>query len=151
MAREVWGTYSVRDHLGPQPWAADVILYDRLVVPVPPDRAGPEGAQEWNRWEHMGWAPDRQRQLLTILGNRAMSFEWNAQLRQQWSILWHESLAQLAETVTTEARRPSLSQPYQMTPQVLMTGLPARVTAVNAVATFRSLLTSSRTRFSYVR
>ena len=35
MGREVWGTYSVRDHLEPQPWASDGLLYGRLVIPVP--------------------------------------------------------------------------------------------------------------------
>ena len=33
--REVWAAYSVRDHLGKKPFVADVMLYDRLVIPTP--------------------------------------------------------------------------------------------------------------------
>jgi hypothetical protein len=33
--KEVWATYSVRDHLAPKAFVADVMLYDRLVIPVP--------------------------------------------------------------------------------------------------------------------
>ena len=60
MGREVWGTYSVRDHLREHPWAADVLLYDRLVVPVPPEPGDPRDPAEWARWQDNGWQPGRQ-------------------------------------------------------------------------------------------
>lgn len=31
----LWGTFSVADHLRRRPFVADVLLYDRLIVPVP--------------------------------------------------------------------------------------------------------------------
>ena len=34
MSREVWATYSVKDHLDRRALAADVMLYDRLVFRV---------------------------------------------------------------------------------------------------------------------
>ena len=37
MPREVWGTFSVADHLREQAFVADILLYDRLVILVPPD------------------------------------------------------------------------------------------------------------------
>ena len=36
MARERWGSFSVRDHLNTRALATDVLLYDRLIFPVPP-------------------------------------------------------------------------------------------------------------------
>ncbi len=40
----LWGTFSVVDHLRRRPFVADVLLYDRLVVPVP------DGDEEVKRW-----------------------------------------------------------------------------------------------------
>ncbi len=34
MARLLWGCYSVADHLEPRAFVADLLLYDRLVIPV---------------------------------------------------------------------------------------------------------------------
>ena len=44
---ELWGTCSVRDHLARNAFVAEVLLFDRLVVPVPP--AGDE-TEEKERW-----------------------------------------------------------------------------------------------------
>jgi hypothetical protein len=35
MSTEVWATYSVEDHLDRRALAADIMLFDRLVFPVP--------------------------------------------------------------------------------------------------------------------
>lgn len=56
MPSRLWGVYSVADHLAPNAFAADLILYDRIVVPVP------DGDDE--RWERNGWDPERQAALL---------------------------------------------------------------------------------------
>ena len=50
---ETWGTYSVRDHCRRRPFVADVLLYDRLVIPCPPDE------YEAERWESKDWQPER--------------------------------------------------------------------------------------------
>src|SRR4051794_5790277 len=60
--RELWGTFSVRDHCEERPFVADVMLYDRLIVPVPSD------STEWERWQHpdQDWDPARQKRLLDV-------------------------------------------------------------------------------------
>lgn len=139
MGREVWGTYSVRDHLQEHPWAADVLLYDRLVIPVPPAPGSSEDPAEWARWQANGWEPERQQELLTVLGERAYPVPWTPFLRQQWSDLHAESVAGLARQLGADAHRPTAADPYLATAMVVgQQDLPSRVTAVTAVATYRS-------------
>jgi hypothetical protein len=45
--KEVWATYSVRDHLAPKAFVADVMLYDRLVIPVPAEN----DESHWAEWD----------------------------------------------------------------------------------------------------
>jgi hypothetical protein len=137
VGREVWGTYSVRDHLQEHPWAADVLLYDRLVIPVPPDSAEDPG--EWSRWQASGWQPEWQQELLTVLGDRAYQVPWTPFLRDQWSVLHAGAQAGLARQLDAEAHRPTAANPFVATAMVVGRGLPSRVTAVTAVATYRSL------------
>jgi hypothetical protein len=73
--RRLWGCYSVADHLEPRAFVADLLLYDRLVIPTP-------AADDLDRWEAR-WDPDRQRRLLDILGPFAERMEWNIRLRGQ--------------------------------------------------------------------
>lgn len=51
---ELWGTFSVTDHRRRRAFIADVLLYDRLAIPIP------DGVDEWNRWERSGRDPERQ-------------------------------------------------------------------------------------------
>src|SRR5271166_1108642 len=53
MGKQVWGTFSVKDHCDLRAFVAEVMLYDRLVIPVPPN------ATERARWEDLGWDPAR--------------------------------------------------------------------------------------------
>jgi hypothetical protein len=61
--RELWGTFSVRDHLDERPFVADLMLYDRLIVPVPSDD------EERARWEQpeFAWNPARQSRVLRVI------------------------------------------------------------------------------------
>ena len=52
MGREIWGTYSVKDHMAAEAFLADLMFYDRLVLPVPE-----RGAE--SKWEKHGWGPAR--------------------------------------------------------------------------------------------
>ena len=80
MIRPRWGTFSVRDHLKEQAFVSELLLYDRLVVPVPP----PKNPAEWQRWADNKWNPDRQAQLLEILGkDLCVRLPWTEELRQQ--------------------------------------------------------------------
>lgn len=127
MGRETWGTYSVRDHLQPQAFVADAMLYDRLVVPVPPENPEHEHATEWARWQREGWQPERQAELLDILGPLAYPVEWGSAMRGEWEKRW------VASKVEGES-----TTPYHVTGGVLAADLPPNVTAVTAVATYTS-------------
>jgi hypothetical protein len=127
VGRETWGTYSVRDHLVQRAFVADVMLYDRLVLPVPPLEPDEEHQREWKRWEGEGWEPHRQTELLGLLGPIAYPVPWGSTMRTEWERKW--IAAQIAGESTT---------PYQVTGGVLAAGLPANVTAVTAVATYPS-------------
>ena len=75
MSRERWGTFSVADHLRPRAFVADVLLYDRLVIPYPPT------PDERARWTGLKWYPDQLDQKLEILGDEmTIRAPWN-----QWT------------------------------------------------------------------
>jgi len=68
---EVWGTFAVNDHLLPQAFLREVLLFDRLVVPVP------SSDEERKRWfapnpddPDESWNPDRLDELLAVLGTQ---------------------------------------------------------------------------------
>ncbi|MGA8155726.1 MAG: hypothetical protein WB822_05825 [Rhodoplanes sp.] len=90
MSRELWATYSVRDHLEPRGLAADVMLFDRLVFPVPEtslfDMSRPEvpavvewrrNPEEWKRWQKEGWEPESQEHLLDMLRPVIRKIPWD--------------------------------------------------------------------------
>ncbi len=60
MPSERWGAFSVIDHIDAGALAADVLLYDRLVLPVPQDKA------EEERWKFHNWQPDLQKQRIDV-------------------------------------------------------------------------------------
>jgi hypothetical protein len=80
MAQQLWGTYSVADHCTAYPFVADMVLYDRLLIPVPPA----DDYDEWKRWESKEWKPARQRLLLDELGDYVRRVPWTSHLREQW-------------------------------------------------------------------
>jgi len=96
MAQQLWGTYSVADHCTAYPFVADMILYDRLLVPIPP--AGDE--DEWTRWDTEQWKPARQRLLLRELGDFVRPVPWTSQLREQWNLMAPRSASASADDVT---------------------------------------------------
>jgi hypothetical protein len=94
MSRELWATYSVRDHLAPRNLAVDVMLFDRLVFPVPavgsfPENSGPPtkngpvdwktNPMEWARWENNEWDPAAQSKLLDLLSPVIRRVPWNSE------------------------------------------------------------------------
>jgi hypothetical protein len=91
-ARPRWGTFSVLDHLDPAALTTEILLYDRLVFPVP---SSPEARQ---RWEQQGRRPDLLDRRLTELGNLAYAAKWDRPLREDWN-----SRMQLLNQVTAEA------------------------------------------------
>jgi hypothetical protein len=77
---EIWACFSVFDHVKPGAFLSEAVMYDRLVVPVPP-RGEPD---EWQRWEDMGWDPARQQQLLEVLDPVVEQVEWTDLRRYAW-------------------------------------------------------------------
>jgi len=79
MSFERWGSLSVDDHVDAQAMAANILLYDRLVIPVmteQPDR------NERAYWESHGWDPDLQTDRLEQLGDLAVPRPWDKTRRQ---------------------------------------------------------------------
>ncbi len=64
--QERWGTFSVADHTLPYAFIADVLLYDKLVIPYPP-------ADERKRWIKAGWKPDHLDDLLETLDDHGQA------------------------------------------------------------------------------
>ena len=77
MSTEVWGTFSVQDHLAARAFIADVLLYDRLVIPTKPDGQDPA---EWPR----DWDLARQQELFDVLGDLAVPIPWTQDIRADW-------------------------------------------------------------------
>jgi hypothetical protein len=124
MGRQVWGTFSVNDHRDPGAFVAEVMLYDRLVIPVPPN------ATERARWEDLGWQPGRLEKSLEILGSRAFTVMWDEQRQASW--------------VTRYLARKSVSDgtgknAFAATRAELTNGLPGNVTGIQAVTNYTSV------------
>lgn len=77
--KALWGMFSVADHLRQRPFVADVLLYDRLVVPVPNDE------EEIERWTKAERDPELQAELLDLLDDVVVRAPWNDQRRQIWA------------------------------------------------------------------
>lgn len=91
MAKRLWGCYSVADHLSERAFVADLLLYDRLLIPTP----APDDLERWKKKE---WDPERQARMLKILGPLAERIEWSAPLRDEWKELSTQTLAQDADS-----------------------------------------------------
>src|SRR6266700_2017815 len=144
MSREIWATYSVKDHFDRRSLAADVMLYDRLVFPVPqspdleyekadPTQHGPvvwsRNPVEWRRWEKENWNPEAQESLLKLLEPVVRKVPWDAALQKEWRT-----------EVTDEAATQLPGDAFEATKTVLTRDLPAYVTGVNAMGpTYRSI------------
>src|SRR5713101_1101904 len=124
MGKEVWGTFSVKDHCTPNAFVAEVMLYDRLVIPAPPDNA------ERARWDKEGWQPERLDKLLNILGDRASVVKWDQQRQQKWRTRF-EARKNIAEETPDWA--------FAATRTVLTEGLPRNVTGIQAVTNYTSM------------
>jgi hypothetical protein len=74
----LWGTFSVADHLRRRPFVADVLLYDRLVVPVP------DSDEEIRRWRDRKRNPELQQNLLEIVGDLGVPIPWSIERHHQW-------------------------------------------------------------------
>jgi hypothetical protein len=133
------------DHLRKGAFLAEVVLYDRLVIPVPPD---PQRAKcdedrvfaekQRARWEHQGWQPDRLDRLIAILGPLVEPIEWDRQHHQAWTQQFAEYVTKKSPTQTADLVARIMAG--WVTGQVLLNDLPAKAKGAVAVAPFDSLV-----------
>lgn len=123
MSKEYWGTFSVKDHCADRAFVTDVMLYDRLVIPVP---ANGKDA----KWAEKGWEPKKQEELLKILGDRAVRVEWNDNTEERWARRFEagKSVGRDTEAWALQYSRTELTK-----------DLPSHVTGVEAVSAFQSV------------
>jgi hypothetical protein len=115
------------DHDKPAALAPEVLLYDRLVFPVPATEI------EKARWEGQGWKPDEQERLLAELGDLVVSTRWDARDQLKWADEY-EKLKFDVDNVVSEAKG---SLAYQATRMVLAQKqypLPPGVDGIDVIA-----------------
>src|SRR4051794_33665400 len=125
MSRERWGTFSVKDHVGKSPFAAEVLMYDRLVIPRPADAA------ERSRWSQEGWDPDRLESLLDVLQGCAVTVQWN-----DWTEDLFKRRAATAKILGEEA---NLGMTRRLLATELLPDAPHGVTPVAILAAYPSV------------
>lgn len=124
MTTEVWGTFSVADHMSAGAFLKEVMLFDRLVVPVPPE----DDRAEHKRWESNGWDPERQARLLSPLEDRVVKVPWDEHRRKSWRLRF--------------AANKGVEDAFAATRGELLKGVPDDVTAVQALAAFSDYKTA---------
>lgn len=77
---ELWGTFAVDDHKRERAFVAEVILFDRLVVPQPPEN----DAAEWAMWIDEDWRPDLLKATVDALEDLIIPVPWDKNLRRAW-------------------------------------------------------------------
>jgi len=98
MAIERWGSLSVADHNDVRSLIANVLLYDRLVLPM--CTAG-DDRDERAYWIEKGWDPDAQRTRREQLGDLAIECAWDAARRSAY-VDRYQAAAQLNDEVSGE-------------------------------------------------
>jgi hypothetical protein len=73
-----WGIGSTRLHLEAERLALGVLLFDRIVLPTPPDTA------EGDRWDGLGWNTEAQARRIVQLGELVYFAPWDERLRNDW-------------------------------------------------------------------
>ena len=80
--RQRWAAFSVKAHRDLGSLAADILLYDRIILPVP------ENDAEYDRWVRADWAPDKLAPLVVQAAGHIIAVPWTAQLQQEWKTRW---------------------------------------------------------------
>ena len=136
MSRERWGTFSVVDHQHQRAFVADVLLYDRLIIPFP------SGAEERARWISIGWDPDRLDQNLKILGNTAIRVPWDQQKRDVFETRFAAAKRAAFDTKNLAHAKQSNLDPFHVTRTLLahefLPDLPKGVSKVWPLAAYPS-------------
>jgi hypothetical protein len=137
----VWGTFSVHDHLEPEAFLREVLVFDRLVIPYP----DPNTPGEWDRWRHpdpsdpsVTWNPELLDEILSILGTEAEPGYNDAHLAQR--SMWNPSTWEMIKS-NAEIAALASGNPYYATALGIRAGIakPNEIpNVVEAVAAYRS-------------
>jgi hypothetical protein len=110
--RERWGAFSVRDHVSDAPFVSEVLLYDRLIIPIP----DPNDNLAEVSWAHEGWKPNVLRDCLDVLKVKtdkadglALTVPWDNSKRERF-----KSRMSMAAALATQRRDPKHT--YYMDP-----------------------------------
>lgn len=76
--RQWWGVYSVRAHMDMRALARELLLYDRLVLPVPED------IDEADRWDDQGWDTRQLDYVAKHMGDLVHLVPWTKEMRSSW-------------------------------------------------------------------
>lgn len=102
--RERWGAFSVRDHVSDAPFVSEVLLYDRLIIPIP----DPNDNLAEVSWAHEGWKPNVLRDCLDVLKVKtdkadglALTVPWDNSKRERFK----SRMSMAAALATHGARR----------------------------------------------
>jgi hypothetical protein len=131
---QVWGTFAVNDHLPRGAFIREVLLFDRLVIPVP------SSEEERARWfapnpENPGqsWDPARQEQFLEILGTESAP-GWNG-AKLAVKAPWDQGSWQAAQSKPEVARMIHTESVWQATRIIVAQDEPLP-RAVEAIAAY---------------
>jgi hypothetical protein len=141
--RERWGALSVRDHVSDAPLVTETLLYDRLIVPIPPP--GDNTGEEY--WTKQGWKPDVLNECLDVLKVKtdkqdglALTVPWDESKRERF-----KSRMSMAAALATQQRNPEQTyymDPFQMTRELVKgefkPALPAGVSKAWTLANYPS-------------
>src|SRR5271165_2187239 len=141
--RERWGAFSVRDHISEAPFVTEVLLYDRLVIPVP----DPKNTLAETEWDAAGWQPELLHKCLDMLKVKtenedglALTVPWDDSKRKRF-----ENRVSMAAALATQGREPGkpyYTDPFKLTQDLLADefppALPAGVSKAWTVAAYSS-------------
>jgi len=113
MSRERWGTFSVADHLRPRPFVAEVLLYDRLIIPCPSDD------EDRARWTEIKRNPELLDRNLKILGDLAIPVPWDQRKREAFKTRFAAAKAAAFDTANIEKARQMNTDPLCVTRMLL--------------------------------
>lgn len=117
MPFERWGSLSVDDHIDTEALIANVLLFDRLIIPVmteQPDR------NERAYWVSKGWDPTLQSERLNLLDDLVVRRPWNEQRRSIFRTRLDELKAEQSDVDGKQLTRMILAQeePIEKTPDI---------------------------------
>jgi hypothetical protein len=118
--RERWGTFSVRDHINDAPFVSDVLLYDRLVIPIP----DPSDSLAEQHWIDEKWRPKLLHKCLDVLKIKTeeedglvLTVPWGSSKEERF-----KSKMSVAAALATQGRCPEQGyyvDPFHMTRTLL--------------------------------